>query len=164
MFRISLDSDLINTGLHKVPDPKLEFKHGCILGRINVPLGNAAVNMVAIPSFNGQYLVVSIPFSEVKGNITGKFFLSKLMSVFWGTISKQVEKMLVPRLQKIGLPRETVSIEKIKDKSGDVGKIKISMRCVNRWLAGKHPSLTPTITEISFSAEGMELVGDLEVN
>lgn len=163
MFRITFDHVLINSVLKKVGDPKLEYRQGCILGQINVPLGSAAVNMVIIPTFNPRHLVFLIPFKEIKGSVTGKLFLSKLVGVFWGTISKEVEKRLVPLLRKAGLPTDTVSLEKSKDPSGDVGKIIISMPCVHRWLAGKHPTLAVKVVDMVFNSQGVEIVGDVEI-
>lgn len=162
MFRITLDHALINSVLRKVADPKLEYRQGCLLGQINVPLGNAAVNMVIIPTFNERHLVFLVPFKEIKGSVTGKLFLSKLVGVFWGTISKQVEKRLLPLLRSAGLPSDTVSLEKSKDPSGDVGKIIISMQCVHRWLAGKHPTLAVKVVDMVFNSQGLEIVGDVE--
>ena len=158
-FSFHVDDSLVNKLLRKVPNQRLEYRHGCILGTATLPVG--AVNAIVIPSFSGSHVVLAIPFKEIKGNITGKFFLSKLISTFWGTISKQVEKAALPALQKHGLGREALTIEKVKEAGGDVGKIKLSVRAVNRWLEGQHPRLSPKLTGITFSPGGVEVTGEL---
>ena len=160
MFRIHLDDQLINSALRRVEGQQLEFRHGCILGKLKLPIG--AVSVVVIPSFNGRELVLAVPFKEIRGDITGKFFLSKLVGTFWGTICNKIDAALIPKLQQAGLPRQTISHEKVKDRKGDIGKIKVSMHCVNSWLAGKHPTLTPSIENIAFSPEGAEIQGELQ--
>jgi hypothetical protein len=160
VFRVQIDTQLVNSALRSVPDQQFEYRHGCILGKVKLPIG--AVSVVVVPSFNGSHLVFSIPFKEIKGDITGKFFLSKLVSTFWGTICKQLDAIVVPKLQKYGLPRDTLSHEKVKDRAGDVGKVKISARAVNQWLAGKHPRLRTSVTGINFTPEGLEVEGEVE--
>lgn len=158
-FKFQGDAKLVNSLLRRVPNQKLEYRHGCIIGEVKLPLG--AVNAVVIPSFSGSHVVLAIPFNEIKGDITGKFFLSKLISAFWGTISKQVEKAAFPVLQKYGMDRDSLVIEKVKDSGGDVGKIKISVRAINRWLEAQHPRLSPNLTDLTFSIEGVEVKGNL---
>lgn len=158
-FKFQVDAKLVNTLLKRIPNQQLEYRHGCILGAAKLPLGS--VNAVVIPSFNGSHVVLMIPFKEIKGDITGKFFLSKLISAFWGTISKQVEKAAYPILQKHGLGSEALIIEKVKESGGDVGKIKLSVKAINRWLEAQHPRLSASLTDLNFSTEGVELKGDL---
>lgn len=160
MFRVHLDTQMITSGLGRIEGQQLEFRHGCILGKLKLPIG--AVSIVVIPSFNGRDVVLAIPFKEIRGDITGKFFLSKLIGTFWGTICKKIDATLVPKLQAAGLPRDTISHEKAKDRNGDVGKIKVSMRAINGWLSGKHPRLTPLVQNVVFSPDGVEIVGELQ--
>jgi hypothetical protein len=159
-FSFHIDESLVNTLLRRIPDQELLYRHGCFLGATKLPVG--AVNAVVIPSFSGSHVVLAVPFKEIKGNITGKFFLSKLVSTFWGTISKQVEKMALPILQRNGLSRDALLIEKVKGSGGDVGKIKLSVRAINTWLERQHPGLSPKLTGITFAPDGVELTGELQ--
>ena len=159
-FKFQIDERLVNSLLGRIPNQELQYRHGCFLGATKLPVG--AVNAVVIPSFSGSHIVLAVPFKEIKGNITGKFFLSKFVSTFWGTISKQVEKMAWPVLQKNGLGRESLTIEKVKESGGDVGKIKLSVKAVNRWLEGQHPGLSPRLTDITFAPDGVEVTGELQ--
>ena len=158
-FRLQADAKLMNSLLKRIPNQQLEYRHGCILGVVKLPLG--AVSAVVIPSFSGSHVVLAIPSKEIKGDITGKFFLSKLLSAFWGTISKQVEKAALPVLQKYGIERDSLIIEKAKEAGGEVGKIKLSIRAINRWLEAQHPRLSPNLTDLTFSIEGVEVKGNL---
>jgi hypothetical protein len=161
-FTFHIDERLVNTLLKRIPDQKLAYRHGCLVGAAKLPLG--AVNAIVIPSYSGSHIVLAVPFKEIKGDITGKFFLSKLVSTFWGTISKQVEKMALPVLQKNGLGRDSLTIEKVKDRGGDVGKIKLSVKAINRWLERQHPGLSPRLTGITFSPGGVEVTGELQAS
>ncbi|MFA5506420.1 MAG: hypothetical protein WC314_20225 [Vulcanimicrobiota bacterium] len=160
-FKVQVDEKLLNSILKQIPEQKLEYRHGCFLGAAKLPVG--AVKAVVIPSFNGSYVVFAVPFKEIKGDLTGKFFLSKLISVFWGTISKQAEKVALPVLRKYGMGADTLVIEKVKEAGGEVGKIKVSVNAINRWLEAQHPRLSPNLTGLIFSSEGVEVVGDLRV-
>lgn len=159
MFRFEADSGLINAVLRKIPNQDFLYQEGVIVGRVALPISSFTV--VVVPGFDGTHVVLSIPFSEVKGDKTGKFFLSKILNVFWGTIAKQVEAAVIPRLRREGLPANTVTLERSKDRSGDVGKIKISLAAVNSWLAGRHPRLTPSVTDVCFTRGSCLIVGEL---
>ena len=74
-FKFQGDAKLVNSLLRRVPNQKLEYRHGCIIGEVKLPLG--AVNAVVIPSFSGSHVVLAIPFNEIKGDITGGRSLSK---------------------------------------------------------------------------------------
>lgn len=158
-FRVQADERLVNAALRRVPGQSLQYRHGCILAAVSLPLGS--VKAVAIPSFSSSHLVLAVPFKEIKGDITGKFFLSKLISAFWGAVSGQIEKAARPILQKYGLGRDALTIEKVTEAGGEVGKIKVSVDAINRYLAGQHPRLSPVLTEVTFSVEGIELRGEL---
>ena len=160
MFRLEIERDLFNSALEPFPKGHLEYKHGCIVGKVSLPIG--AVSVVAVPSFDGSHVVFSVPFSEIKGDIAGGFFLSKIISTFWSTIAQQIESLIIPKLAKHGLPRNTVTTDKVKDRSGDVGKIKVSIRAINSWLAGKHPRLTPSVESVSFEQEAILIEGDVK--
>lgn len=160
MFAVELDTQLINTFLQRVPDQKLEYREACLLGKFKLPLG--ALTAVIIPSCDGSHLVLSIPFSVIKGDITGKFLLSKLVKAFWGMISKKVEAMAAVELRKHGLPSSTVKVEKGTDKNGDVGRIVVSLGTINAWLAEKPGRLTVRLVDITFSKTGIKLSGDLK--
>lgn len=160
MVSIELDTPLINTLLQRVPDQQIEFRQGCLLGRFKLPLG--AITAVIIPSCDGSHLVFSIPFSVIKGDITGKFLLSKLIKAFWGMISKKVEAMAAPELRKLGLPPTTIKVEKGKDKNGDVGRIVVSLNAVNAWLAEKPGRLTVRVADMAFSPDGARVMAELK--
>ena len=72
-----------------------------------------------------------------------------------------MEKAAFPALQKYGMGRDSLVIEKVKDSGGDVGKIKISVSAINRWLEAQHPRLSPNLTDLTFSIEGVEVKGNL---
>jgi len=158
VFKIQLDTALINSALRRAPEYNLSYRHGCILGQASLPLG--AVRFVVVPNFNGTHLVFSIPFSEIKGEITG-FLLSKLLGMFWGMIGKQIDAAVLPKLRRLGLPHDTITHEKRKTPQGEVGQIKVSAEAINWWLSSQHPRLTPSLISMEFSPEGVELQGDL---
>lgn len=158
MFRFELDDKLVNSLLRKVPE-QLEYREGVILGKFKLPLG--AVTVAMIPACSSSHVTVAIPFSHIKGDITGGFFLSKIVSAFWGTVSKKVESKLYPKLRQLGLPRETVELRKEKVKGEMVGKVIVSLRAVNRWLAQKEPKLRPSIQGMEFQSTGVTVIGEL---
>lgn len=159
MFTIHLDRALVNSILRKAGQQKVEFRDGHFSIESDLPIGS--VEALVVPSFKGAELVLSIPFTEIKGNLPGGFLLTKLLGTFWGTISKQVEKFALPRLDRMGLPRDSLSLEKKSSPAGDVGTIRLSVKAVNRWLAGRHPRLAPELNELKFSPQGVEVIGTL---
>lgn len=159
MFQVELDAQLINGFLTQVPGQRIDYRQGCFIGKFKLPLG--ALTAVIIPSCNGSQLLFAIPFSAIKGDITGKFLLSKLVKAFWGMISKKVEAAVAPQLRKVGLPPHTVKVEKAREKGGDVGRIVISLLAVNKWLGQKHPSLKVSLSDFNFTPEGVAVSGEL---
>ena len=159
MIKLHLDSQLINSALARLEGQKLEFRHGCILAKLTLPVG--AVSAIVIPSFRDDHVLLTIPFQEIKGNITGKFFVSKVLSVFWNFIGSQIQSAVIPKLRQYGLGSDTISHRKTKARAGDVGEIMISLRAINRWLEGKHPRLNLSIREVAFSPEGADVTADL---
>lgn len=160
MIKVHLNSQLINSALARVEGQELEFRHGCILAKVKLPVG--AVSAVVIPTFRDQQLLLVIPFKEIKGNITGGFFLSKLLSVFWGFIGSQIQSAVVPKLRQYGFGTDVISHQKVKGRDGDVGEISISLRAVNRWLEGKHPRLNLNVTEVAFGPDGADISAELK--
>lgn len=160
MFRIHTEAKLLNRFIKTKSKQDFTYSQGRLNGNVSVPVGT--VSVVVIPSCTGSSVVFSIPFSEINKGKSGGFFLSKLIGTAWGAFSKQIEDAVVPVLQKKGLPRDILTIEKTKDSSGDVGKVRVSLDVLNRWLAGKHPRLTPSVKEVLFFEEGVEVVGQVE--
>jgi hypothetical protein len=156
-FQVHLHPDLINSLLRRVPDYRFEYRHGCLLGRVKLPI--SAVQVLVIPSCDGSHIAFTLPFSEVKSEGAGSFLLPKIMSTFWGSVAKQIESNAVPRLQRLGFCSDALTLEQGKGPAGEFGRIKLSLAALNRWLESQHPSLTLSLTDLKFSADGCEIQG-----
>lgn len=138
---------------------QLTFEGGCLVGRFKLAVG--AVTTVIVPSCQGRYLLLSIPFNRIRGDITGGFLLKRLTKAFWGMISTQVEKAVHPQLLRHGLPPDTVTVDRRRDREGDVGVVFISLDHINGWLARKHPRLQLRIHQLAFAYDRIQVTGDL---
>lgn len=133
MIRLTLCDSDVNQLLRLVPEGSLAYRSGCFVGRFKLPLGGATA--VAIPALQGRHLVLSIPFRQIRGDITGGFLLAALTKAFWGFISDKIRQLANRQLAQAGLPRDTLAVGKQKSRDGEVGTITVSLDRVNEWLA-----------------------------
>jgi hypothetical protein len=160
VIRAQADAALLNSYLGRLREHKLEYREGRLQGRIKLPV--SACRVTIYPSCSSSHILLTLPFKEIQGESTGNFFLSKIVSTFWGTIAKQVESVLVPRLRAQGFPADTVTLEKSKEASGEVGRLKISLGALNFWLSSKHPRLKLRIRGMLFRPAAVEVEADLQ--
>ena len=125
------------------------YEQGCLMGKVKLPIG--AVNLVVVPAQQGDFLVLSIPFDKVRGNITGGL-LGSLVNMLWKVISDQVTKRVTKILAAQGLPADTVTLEKQKG----AGLIAVSLVRVNGWLARQQVlNLKPFLQNVWFEPHGV---------
>jgi hypothetical protein len=159
-FKVMLDHTVVNRFLQRFPDYQLEYRYGCFLGRVKLPI--SAVRVVVIPSCNSSHAIFTLPFKEIKSEGAGGFLLSKIVSTFWGTIAKQIEGNVVPKLQRLGFSGDTVTLERGKGSGGEFGQIKLSLLSLNRWLATRPSPLQASFSHLEFRPEGIQLQGRLD--
>ena len=138
---------------------QIKFDGGFLVGYFKLPIG--AATTVIVPSCQGDYLVLSIPFDRIQGDLTGKFLLSRLTKAFWGFISNKIQKTVVPQLLQLGMSAHTVSVDRRRDEYGDVGVIFISLEALNAWLSVQHPRLQLKLLGVHFHEHGARIEGDL---
>ncbi|MGE0494150.1 MAG: hypothetical protein AB7S38_33375 [Vulcanimicrobiota bacterium] len=159
MIRLSVDSGLVNGLLARIPDHQLRYEQGCLVGHFKLPVG--AATAVIVPACRDSELVFSIPFSQIRGDLTGRFLLSKLTSALWGTISQRIERAVRPVLLRQGLPANTVRLDRRRERDGDVGEVVVCLSSLNRWLAGRHPRLRLGVAGVHFHPAGLELLAEV---
>ena len=148
MIHLFLSAREVNLFLRDVEGP-WRYEGGLLLGRVKLPLG--AVNLVVVPAHKGDWVVLSIPFDKVRGDIT-RGLMGPLLKMLWGFISERVSKELDKMLAAQGLPRDTVTVEK----RGDVGTVAISLVRLNQRLAREQLlGLKPFVQGASFGEDGV---------
>lgn len=144
---LRMTADQVNAWLARVPDYGLRYDRGRLKARVKLPIG--AVSVVVVPTFEPGAVVLRIPFAEVTAEGAGGFLVSKAVGVFWGTIGKQVEGVLRPRLQEQGFGPDLVLLEKV----GEVGTVRISLPELNRWLAVREPRVPTEVVGLELRPE-----------
>lgn len=152
---LRMNAEQVNGLLRRVPDYELRYRQGRLMARVKLPITTA--NVVVVPSFTPAHLLLTIPFAEITAEGAGGFLVSRAVSAFWGTIAKQVEGVLLPRLRQEGFSSEFVVLEK----SGDTGVVRISVPELNRWLAMRGPQLPSQVVLLEFFAE--EVLAEVRV-
>ena len=151
MLRLYLAGADINFILRQV-DPSWSYDYGCLTGRIKLPIG--AITLVAVPSVVEDFLVLSLPLDRIKGDITRGLF-GTVAKMLWGTLQEQIYKRARVMLARIGLPMDTVEVEKV----GGNGQIRVSLYRLNEWLARTYrfKSLKLFVQQLSFFESGAEV-------
>lgn len=152
-FRMTAEQ--VNGLLSRLPDYELRYGQGRLMARVKLPITTA--NVVVVPSFTPAHLLLTIPFAQITAEGAGGFLVSRAVSAFWGTIAKQVEGVLLPRLRQEGFSSEFVVLEK----SGDTGVVRISVPELNRWLAMRGPQFPSEVVLLEFLAE--EVLAEVRV-
>ncbi len=149
---LRMTSDQVNAWLARVPEYGLRYHQGRLTARVKLPI--SAVSVVVVPTFEPGAVVLRIPFAEVTAEGAGGFLVSKAVGAFWGTIGKQVEGVLRPRLQEQGFASDFVLLEKV----GEVGTVRISLPELNRWLAVREPRVPTEVVGLEFGLEDVVAV------
>lgn len=150
MVRVFLAGEHLNRLLTRFAQQPMSYRGGCFVGHFKLPIGGATA--VAVPSVQGRQLVVSVPFKEIKGDLTGGFLLSRLTKTFWGFISDSIEKQARGPLRDMGLPQDTLQV----GRHGDVGMVTVSLDRLNQWLATQPvPGVIPVVEEVEFQDHGV---------
>jgi len=148
VIQLFLSAREVNLFLRDVEGP-WRYEGGCLTGRVKLPLG--AVNLVVVPAQQGDHVVLSIPFDQVRGDLT-RGLMGPLVKMLWGVISDRVSKELAKVLGPQGLPPDTVTVEK----RGNVGTVSVSLMRVNQWLARQQVlGLKPFVQGASFGEDGV---------
>ncbi|MBI3927047.1 MAG: hypothetical protein HY319_16040 [Armatimonadetes bacterium] len=122
----------MNRLLKLVPEGSLTYRSGCFVGHFKLPLGGATA--VAVPALQGDKLVLSIPFREIRGDLT-RGLLGPLVKGFWGFISDKIQDIGGRQLARAGLPPDTLAVGKARRSDGEVGTVTVCLTRVNQWLA-----------------------------
>lgn len=154
LANVTLAAGDLNALLARLDYP-VEYRHGCFLGRVKLPIGT--VRAAAIPSCSESHLVFTVPFKEIKSEGAGSFLLSKILSTFWTTIAKQVESTVLPRLRSRGFSSDLLTLDRGKGAGGEFGLVKLSLPALNRWLADKHPLLRASLIKVRFGSDDLRL-------
>ncbi len=102
---------------------------------------------MAIPAFRRGRLLLTVPFSHIRGELTGGL-LKHLTSLAWGPIRDFLQGQIDRLLSEAGLPYDLVSIEQRRDDDGQqLAVIEVSMQRLNGWLAARK-WLTPRAVQI----------------
>lgn len=150
-MQLNLGAADLNRFLGEARGLTLEYEHGCFRAHCKLPVGGA--DLVAVPSFRGGTLTMSIPFSHIRGDLTGGF-LKHLTSLAWGPIRDMLAGQVADALRVHGLPRDTVEIVQERDDDGEqVGVVRVFMHRVNGWLV-----LQPWMQPLALSVENMRFL------
>ncbi len=160
MIALRLDAPLLNSvAAQMLPEYDLKYRDGCLLGR--VPLSLATITFSVVPSCTASHLLLSLPFQEIQADKAPAFLMPKLVGLFWGKLSQEIENRLLPQLAGAGLPAHTVTTQRVDSPEGDVGILLVSLEAANSWLAQRHPRLRSSILEIVFASDSVEVRGTL---
>lgn len=161
MIRLHLSAELLNQILARFPEYRLVYQSGCFTGYFKLPIGGA--NVVAIPAGQPRAVVLSIPFQQIRGDLTKGFLLSKLAKMAWGSISNMIETQARSALMQAGMPPDTVTVGRQKSQHGDVGVVTISYDAINQWLARQNTrGALIRLHSVFFSPAGVNV--ELEVS
>jgi hypothetical protein len=134
------------------------YQEGCFVLHRKLPLG--AASLVAVPTLEGNELVLVLPFDQIRGDLTGGL-MGQLAKMLWGVISDQVLKQAGPRLVAMGLPSDTLTVDQVSFQGKKAGRIGISLFRLNEWLARQKwvDPLHLSVEKLSFerSAVGVTL-------
>lgn len=156
MIALTLDAPFINSAMRQaLPDYRLEYRDGCLLA--SVPLSLGTVSLVVVPHCTATHLVFILPFQEVRSEKAPAFLLATLVGVLWGSISKQIESRLLPKIRDAGLSPDTVTSQRVNTPDGDTGQILVSLEAINSWLSQRHPRLSAHVSEVRFESDSVEI-------
>ena len=154
--RISLGESDCNHLLARFGVTGVVFRSGCFTVSRKLAMGLGAT-LVAVPSYSEGYVIVNIPFDQIKGDKTGGM-AGTIANLFWGFIRDTIQKNLTNMFVRWGLPAQTVSVDQVKDSYGiKVGRIIFHLDHVNRWLAYKRPAPNLRVAVYSLEPQGNNL-------
>lgn len=139
----------------------ISFQVGCFTVHAKGMLG-LGLTLVAIPHSTRDAVVLSIPFDQIKGDLTGgmaKFLAGGL----WGVIKPQIESRVRKILATYGLPADTITVDQGTEGKTKVGKLVLSLQSLNAWLLRQAPvqGFKVTVAALWATEQGVNLVLDV---
>lgn len=163
MITVSLDSGDIDAALRGrlPPDLNVTYRGGLFQFDYRLPLGSA--KGVAVGSFRGSDVVLSVPFRRITASLVGPL-AGILTKAFWGNITRLVEKAAGLELQRRGLPRDTIAVSQAHDANGDpAGVITVRLDRIHTWLDDRTRSLrfVVRVARVNFDIGSILVIADV---